>query len=130
MSGRSPVILIVDDEEHIPILVSFILKRAGFTTITANSGTEALELWRDDIDLVIIDCAMPDLFGDELALRLLEKKKSLKILFMSGNPLPSLELMSPSEEDVNFLPKPFDLKDLPKVVRRLLPEHRPEQVQS
>jgi two-component system, cell cycle sensor histidine kinase and response regulator CckA len=115
-----PLILIVDDEEHIVTLASIALQRAGYETITATSGKQALERWTNDIDLLLTDCVMPDLFGDQLAARLKDQKPLLKTIFMSGNPIGSLELGFPLELDGNFIQKPFDFQNLVSVVQNAI----------
>jgi two-component system cell cycle sensor histidine kinase/response regulator CckA len=114
------LVLVVDDEEYIVILASLALKRAGYKTIRATSGQQALEAWTGEVDVLLTDCVMPDLFGDQLAARLLEQKPSLKVLFMSGNPAGSLELSVPMEENVNFIQKPFEVDALVGLVGRAL----------
>jgi len=65
--GKSPSILIVDDEPHSLFGLSEILTEEGFHTITAESGKEALEkLKKESVHLVITDERMPDLTGMEL----------------------------------------------------------------
>jgi two-component system, cell cycle sensor histidine kinase and response regulator CckA len=111
------LILIVDDEPHIVTIASFALNRAGYKTIGATSAKQALELWTPEVDLLLTDCVMPDLFGDQLAARLKEQKPSLKVIFMSGNSIGSLELGVPLEEGLNFVQKPFDYETLVSAVR-------------
>jgi two-component system, cell cycle sensor histidine kinase and response regulator CckA len=126
-----PRILVVDDEPHIVILACAALKRAGFQVEGAPSASRALELWNTDIDLLLTDCVMPDLFGDQLAARLREQKPGLCVIFMSGNSMNSLELGEPLEEGVNFIQKPFDFGTLISVVRnRLSQRGSPENVQK
>jgi two-component system, cell cycle sensor histidine kinase and response regulator CckA len=113
-----PTVLVVDDEEHIVLLASMALRRAGFQTIGATSGKQALDLWKPEVDVLLTDCVMPDLFGDQLAARLMERKSQLKVLFMSGNAASSLELSVPIQEGVNFIQKPFELPHLVEFVKR------------
>lgn len=64
-------ILIVDDEEDIVELVSYNLAREGFTTISANSGEEALKQVKNEPpDLIILDLMLPGVDGLEVARRL------------------------------------------------------------
>ena len=117
-------ILIVDDEEHIVALASLALRRAGFETLGATSAREALEVWNEGVDVLLTDCVMPDLFGDQLAERLTERKQSLRVIFMSGNPIGSLELSVPLTEHVNFVQKPFDFETLTLTLKRALSSDR------
>jgi two-component system cell cycle sensor histidine kinase/response regulator CckA len=125
-----PLILVVDDEEHIASLASLALKRAGFQTIEATSGKQALDLWSTAVDLLLTDCVMPDLFGDQLAARLKEQKPSLKAIFMSGNSIGSLEFGFPLELDVNFVQKPFELRHLVSVVQNAMNGRKNAQAQK
>ena len=107
VSVKEPLILIVDDEEQVALCATMFLKRAGYRTLRASSGDQALEIFNDDIDTVLTDCAMPDLSGQTLAARLLERKPTLRVLFMSGNEVDSIESGIPLEPGVNFIQKPF-----------------------
>ena len=106
------MVLVVDDEEQIGLLASMFLQKAGYRTIRATSATQALELWTPEVKVLLTDCAMPDLFGDQLALRLLERDPSLKVLFMSGNSVESLETNVALVSGVNFIQKPFSPEEL------------------
>jgi CheY-like chemotaxis protein len=46
------------------------LNRAGYRTLRAASGDQALEVFTDEVDAVLTDCAMPGLSGDKLAMLL------------------------------------------------------------
>ena len=66
---------------------------------------------------------MPDLFGDQLALRLVEINPGLKVVMMSGNAPDSLETGIPIEEGKNFLRKPFLIDELRECVDYQLHHH-------
>jgi CheY-like chemotaxis protein len=104
---KEPVILVVDEEEEVALCATMFLRRAGYRTLRASSAHEALEIFNGDIDAVLTDCAMPDLSGQMLAARLLERKPTLRVLFMSGNEVDSVESDIPLEPGVNFIQKPF-----------------------
>lgn len=104
---KEPLILVVDDEEHIALCASTFLKRAGYRTLRAASSQQALEIFTDDIDAVLTDCAMPGLSGDKLAAQLINRKPSLRVLFMSGNEVESVQTGLSLEPGVNFIQKPF-----------------------
>ena len=60
-------ILVVDDEADIVELVSYNLKKEGFTVITASNGREAVQLAADHKpEVVILDVMMPGMNGFEV----------------------------------------------------------------
>ena len=85
-SGKHrPVILIVDDERVIADTLAIILKKNGFTTLTAYDGKTALELVRmASPDLLISDVVMPGMTGVELAIALTQILPTCKVLLFSG----------------------------------------------
>jgi len=80
-------ILIVDDEEDLRNLVDVNLKREGFETVQAATGTEALELARaEQPALIILDLMLPDLSGTEVCRRLRAEAgtRSVPIIMLSA----------------------------------------------
>jgi two-component system phosphate regulon response regulator PhoB len=64
-------ILIVDDEQGFLHILQVVLQRAGFTTITATSGQDALRLiTQGSVDLIILDDMMPEMSGSDLCAQL------------------------------------------------------------
>ena len=60
-------VLIVDDSYMIVKVLSFMIKKAGYTVLSGIDGKNALELFDGrDIDLVITDLNMPNMNGIEL----------------------------------------------------------------
>lgn len=61
------VILVVDDEENTRRLLEVALSNAGYYVITAQNGTEALEILKKNVpDAVVLDIVMPDMDGYSL----------------------------------------------------------------
>ncbi|MEE4284369.1 MAG: response regulator, partial [Pseudomonadales bacterium] len=57
-------ILVVDDDPHIREVVCFALQQAGYRTLTANNGIDALtQHEKNQPDLIILDVLMPELDG-------------------------------------------------------------------
>ncbi|HSC45844.1 MAG TPA: ATP-binding protein [Candidatus Acidoferrum sp.] len=122
LNGRETV-LIVEDDAAVCELVRAVLDSHGYTVLTAARAQEAEQLFaRPDcqIDLMISDVVMPDISGTDLAKRLAEKKRGLKVLFMSGYIGDAIVRTGISEKDVAFLQKPFAPITLVKKVREVL----------
>jgi two-component system cell cycle sensor histidine kinase/response regulator CckA len=124
-SGESdPVgtILLVDDDKDLREFLYQHLLHCGHAVLQAGSGAEAIERFRHnpEIDLLITDIVMPGCSGDQLAVKLLELKPILPVLFISGNNSAHLDSVVPLEEGRNFLRKPFSLDTLEQMILSLL----------
>jgi len=99
-------VLIVEDEAPLRSMVARILQRAGYRTVEAANGEEALALARTrPVELLLTDVVMPGMNGVELAERLCRERGEASILFTSGY---DRELLARrAAPGANFLPKPF-----------------------
>lgn len=114
-------ILIADDEARIRRLVSDFLKNAGFETVEAVDGKEAIEKFFADgaIDLVICDIMMPEADGWEVCRRIRERS-SVPFLMLTARTQEFDELMSFESGADDFVTKPFSPTVLVKRVQALL----------
>ncbi|MFW5959773.1 MAG: response regulator [Chitinivibrionales bacterium] len=82
---KTPVILIIDDDEFIRSNFSSYLNDCGFETINAGTGEKGIELYKkSDPDCVIIDLQMPGMNGHEVIRSLSSKSRTLPIIVVSG----------------------------------------------
>jgi signal transduction histidine kinase/ActR/RegA family two-component response regulator len=78
-------VLVVDDDRDLCDLLQRMLNRAGFATIGASNGHEAVAvLMNEPIQLVITDIAMPEMDGIELMRTLKKARPDLPIIALSG----------------------------------------------
>lgn len=80
-------VLVIDDEDIILKLASSVLKRCGFTPLTANGGEEGLKLFKEHaagIKAVVLDMSMPHMSGKEVYIRLKEIDPQVKTVISSG----------------------------------------------
>ena len=111
-------ILLVEDEPAVRQLFAQALLRAGYSIFEARNGQEAMKLFDqhgEAIDMLLTDMRMPYMGGAELAHQLRARRRSLKLLCISGYP----GNLDP-ELASDFLAKPFSLDDLLKKVREVL----------
>ncbi len=83
---RQKVILVADDSEMVCNFHSYILKNAGYKTIAAIDGADALEkLLQNEIDLVATDINMPNMDGYEFVkrIRAIPEYEDLPIIMIS-----------------------------------------------
>ena len=114
-------ILIADDDSAIRTVLNQALGRAGYEVRT--TGTAA-GLWRwiaaGDGNLVITDVVLPDESGFDLLPRIKRIRPDLPILVMSAQNTLLTAITAAERGAFEYLPKPFDLKELTGVVQRAL----------
>jgi PAS domain S-box-containing protein len=118
-------ILLVDDEDQIRNLGKEMLGTIGYKVLTASNGQEAVELYRKkklDISLVILDLIMPEMGGRECLDELLGLDPKAKVLMASGYSAngPTKEALEAGAK--GFIRKPYEAKDLFRIVREVLDE--------
>jgi two-component system cell cycle sensor histidine kinase/response regulator CckA len=111
-------ILLVEDEPAVRQLFMLALTRAGYRVLEARNGQEALKMFDqhgDSIDLLLTDLRMPYMGGAELAQHLRARRKTLKLIAISG-------YAGQMDDDLkaDFLAKPFSRDDLLAKVREVL----------
>jgi len=117
-------ILLVEDEPTIRGIAKMYLERDGHHVIPAVDGEEAMELWRQrraGIDLVLTDLMLPrSVNGYQLVERLQAEQPDLKAIFMSGSSVESFGAETARDKNINFLQKPYRLKNLASMVHGCL----------
>ncbi|PLX39472.1 MAG: nitrogen regulation protein NR(I) [Hyphomicrobiales bacterium] len=116
-------ILVADDDTAIRTVLNQALSRAGYEVrLTSNAAT----LWRwvseGDGDLVITDVVMPDENAFDLLPRIKRLRPDLPIIVMSAQNTFITAIRASEKGAYDYLPKPFDLKELIAIVGRALAE--------
>jgi DNA-binding response OmpR family regulator len=127
MSKKTIVALVVDDEEADSALVRNSLEQAGgFNVLEAKTYDAALGAFtarREEIDVLIVDVALPGRDGIELARTCLRQRPGLRVLFMSGRTgAELLRAHRDAEADRHYLPKPLDPAEVAARVRSIIAE--------
>ena len=115
-------ILLVEDEEGLRALNARGLSSRGYTVLVAGNGVEALEVFEGEgpVDLVVSDVVMPEMDGPTLLRELRNRDPKVKFIFVSGYAEEAFAKNLPSDQQYNFLAKPFTLKQLVAEVKRTL----------
>jgi DNA-binding response OmpR family regulator len=116
-------ILIADDEPNIVLSLEFLLKQAGFDTLTASDGEQALEaVAQHRPDLVLLDVMMPRKDGYEVcqALRADPANQDLRIVMLTakGRDVEQEKGLSLGADD--YVTKPFATREVVNKIRELL----------
>ncbi len=120
--GRE-TILLVEDDLSVRDLTEMILRRHGYTVLSAENGREALRLAREHpgrIDLLLSDVVLPDISAIMLTEQLKRFYPRLKTLYMSGYGYEVIARYVPAIGHVALLQKPFSSMDLARQVRNAL----------
>ncbi|MBB5691077.1 nitrogen regulation protein NR(I) [Roseomonas alkaliterrae] len=114
-------ILIADDDRAIRTVLSQALARSGYQ-VRATSSAATLWRWVEDGegDLVITDVVMPDENGLDLVPRIRRVRPELRVVVMSAQSTFATAVKATQRGAFEYLPKPFDLKELLGVVERAL----------
>jgi two-component system cell cycle sensor histidine kinase/response regulator CckA len=121
LGGRETVLLVEDDPALLG-LVGDSLRHLGYQVLLASAGQEALDVAERHagrIDLLLTDVVLPQLSGHALAAQLVQLRKDLRVVLMSGFPS---DAFSAHREFAHaaFLAKPFTIDELVRTVRSAL----------
>ncbi|MEZ4730140.1 MAG: response regulator [Caldilineaceae bacterium] len=122
-SQGTETIFVVEDDEQIRALASFILQEQGYTVLVAANGAEALQIADEHphpIDLLLTDVIMPGMSGRQLSNELTAVRPNLKVLFVSGYTRFEIAAYGVLDSGIAFLPKPYTPDLLAQRVRELL----------
>jgi DNA-binding NtrC family response regulator len=78
-------VLVVDDDPRVLGVLVGYLQVDGHTTQTATNGREGLERFHEgSYDLVVTDCAMPELYGDAMAAAIKQEAPETPVILITG----------------------------------------------
>jgi DNA-binding response OmpR family regulator len=125
---EKPTILIVDDEPDAVELVRFKLRGAGYRTLTAGSGSEAVELARDrQPSLIVLDIMMPQLDGFAVCelLRGDPLTSRIPIVLLTAWASEEARVLGLELGADDYITKPFSPRELVLRIERLLHRQSP-----
>jgi two-component system phosphate regulon response regulator PhoB len=131
-----PLVLIVEDEKDLAELLQFNLRQAGFETIVARDGEEALARVRERTpDLVLLDLMLPDLPGTEVCKQLKTSPRTQRVpvimVTARGEEVDRVVGFELGADD--FVTKPFSVRELILRVRAVMrrgPAGEPDALQE
>ncbi len=119
-------VLLVDDDRPVREVTAAMLRDMGYSVLEAGSGGAALDIVEHErnIDLVVMDFAMPGMNGAELARQTQTRRPNLPVLFVTG--FADRAAIAGVDQD-HILGKPFTHRDLAAKVRCALSGHAPQR---
>lgn len=116
-------VLVVDDSPTMQDIISATLKAAGFEVVQAEHGAEGLELLKkEEPDLIITDLNMYQMDGFEFVSRVRKQVEHefIPILFLTTESSEDMKQIGRDLGATGWLQKPFNPKELVRVVNRVL----------
>jgi two-component system, OmpR family, response regulator len=123
-NSPKPLVLAVDDEEHITELVALALGYNGFEVERAATGREALAaVEKRRPDLIVLDVMLPDLDGFEVARRLRQHEGAgtrVPVIFLTARDATADKVEGLRLGVDDYVTKPFSIEELIERVKAVL----------
>ncbi|MEW6486796.1 MAG: sigma-54 dependent transcriptional regulator [Thermodesulfobacteriota bacterium] len=114
-------VLIVDDEYLIRWSLSENLKEEGLKCLTAETGEQAVELFRSELpDVVILDIKLPGISGIEVLERIKEVERDVPVIMVTATSQVDVAVKAMKLGAYDYISKPFDLTEIRTKVRNAL----------
>ncbi|MCC8160168.1 MAG: response regulator transcription factor [Oscillospiraceae bacterium] len=113
-------VLIADDDAHIAELIKVYFEKDGFTTVTANNGKKAVELFKSEAPaIVILDVMMPEMDGWQ-ACREIRRVSNIPIIMLTAKGETFDKVLGFELGADDYMVKPFEPKELIARVKAVL----------
>jgi two-component system cell cycle sensor histidine kinase/response regulator CckA len=116
-------VLVVEDDDSLRTLAQRILSASGYTALIAANGAEALgvlERHHGPVHLLLTDMVMPGMSGPSLALKAVERRPDMAVLYTSGYTEDESLALGMLDGSTTFLSKPYSVAELTQRVREVL----------
>ena len=118
--SKGPILIIEDDESMREGLRDW-LTDGGYKAETAKDGEDGLKIISDhDVALVLLDLRLPGKDGISVLREAKAIRPQLKVIIITAYPSSQTKAAALKEGAVDYLPKPFDMNDLEKLIRGTL----------
>jgi len=127
VQGGSETILLAEDHEGLRQLAVETLTGLGYTVVLAADGEQAVHefhVFRDQIQLALLDVMLPKLSGPEVYLRMRQIRPELPAIFVTGYSPDTVPIQNFQNEGWPLLQKPYTSRALARTVRDALDQRR------
>lgn len=124
------LILVIDDEEDVQKFFNVILQKEGYKVISAINGIEGIEkvkVYREQIQLIILDIKMPGLNGVETLRQIRRILPDVPVIVSTGYSEDSINVFEPELKISDFLTKPFGTKEILEKIAMFITNPRTKQ---
>ena len=123
MANETETVLLVDDEEIVIGVGKQMLEKLGFSVLTATSGKEAIDIYRnnkDRIGLVVMDMIMPGMGAGDTYDELQVIDPAIRVLLSSGYGVDQQASEILNRGCKGFIQKPFNMQVLSEKIGEVL----------
>jgi DNA-binding NtrC family response regulator len=116
-------VLLVDDEEIVIGVGEQMLKKLGFSVLTAKNAKEALDVYKNNqnhIDFVVLDMILPDMEAADTYIELQSINPAIKVLLSSGYGAGRQTSDLISRGCRGFIQKPFNMQSLSEKIEEII----------
>lgn len=112
-------LLIIEDDEAIRMGLTYYLEQESFNVLEAKNAKIGLDLYDNDIDIVLLDINLPDKNGFDL-FKQLKAKKDVPIIFLTANDLEVSIVRGLDMGADDYITKPFKARELISRIKNVL----------
>ncbi len=118
-------ILVIDDEDVLQDVLTTLLAREGYRTISAKSGEEGLQaLQREDVDLVLLDLMLPGMSGQEVLRQIRREDPEQVVVVVTAFSSVESAIAAMRDGAYDYIPKPFKNDEVLLTVKKGLEQRR------
>ena len=119
-------ILIIEDDKNLQEGLAFSLKLEKYEILTASTIKQSMEfLQSEKIDLILLDCNLPDGSGFDLCTKI-KQKEEIPILMLTARDTEMDEVKALELGMDDFMSKPFSLAVLKARIKKLIGKREPQ----
>ncbi len=112
-------VLIADDDHSLRLVLSAALEKAGYNTVKAKNGKEAVDrVHQVEFDVILLDIFLGDADGLELIASIQELNPSAAIIVITGHGTTQTAIKAAKRRAYSYLTKPVDKEELLNIVER------------
>ena len=113
VTETQPRVLVVDDEDNVAFLIASALRVAGYETLVAATGTQAVEeVGRFAPHVIVLDVMLPDIDGFEVLRRIRAFGATTPVLFVTAKQATADRVRGLTSGGDDYIVKPFELEEL------------------
>jgi two-component system, NtrC family, response regulator PilR len=121
LSGKGHRVLVVDDQESMREFLEIMLTKEGYQVVGAEDGEHACAILdKETFDLVITDIRMKNVNGLGVLKKAKDRNPETMVILISAFATPETAVEAMKEGAYDYIPKPFKINDLKRVVKDAL----------